>query len=118
MRRRQVGDGTTVAIQVRMYLATAWNELAPRHTDVIFVRADPNGLAYDRERDAVVLADARSGAVLRLDGSRCERLARVDVIRRARRDMLRRAQRVHRTWHCRSRRLYRPNRCVLRSMVP
>jgi sugar lactone lactonase YvrE len=61
-----------------MYLATAWNELAPRHTDVIFVRADPNGLAYDRERDAVVLADARSGAVLRLDGSRCERLARVD----------------------------------------
>jgi sugar lactone lactonase YvrE len=60
-----------------MNLATAWTE-PPRRTDVLFVRADPNGLAYDRERDAVLVADARSGAVLRLDGSRCDRLAKID----------------------------------------
>lgn len=44
----------------------------------ILVRADPNGLAYDRHADSLFVADGYSGAILRIEGHRQRRLATID----------------------------------------
>jgi sugar lactone lactonase YvrE len=44
----------------------------------IFVRADPNGLAFDRLSHTLYVADAHGGRVLRVAGGRVERLAAID----------------------------------------
>lgn len=44
----------------------------------ILVRADPNGLAYDRHTHALFVADSYSGAVLRIDGHHQRRIATID----------------------------------------
>jgi len=45
----------------------------------ILVRADPNGLAYDRHGDSLYVADGYSGAILRIDGHRQRRLVTIDA---------------------------------------
>jgi sugar lactone lactonase YvrE len=44
----------------------------------ILVRADPNGLAYDRHTDTLFVADGYSGAILRIDGPGQRRIATID----------------------------------------
>lgn len=44
----------------------------------LYVRADPNGLAYDRRADALYVADTRGGAVVRVDRDQHRRIARID----------------------------------------
>jgi sugar lactone lactonase YvrE len=43
----------------------------------MFVRADPNGLAFDPATDVLYLADAKTGSVIALDGKREVRIARI-----------------------------------------
>lgn len=47
-------------------------------TAPILLRADPNGLAYDRHTDALYVADGASGAIVRIDGERHTRIATID----------------------------------------
>lgn len=44
----------------------------------ILVRADPNGLAYDRHSDSLFVADGYSGAIVRIDGERQRRIATIE----------------------------------------
>ncbi len=44
----------------------------------IQVRADPNGLAYDRHTNALFVADGYSGAIVRIDGHLQRRIATID----------------------------------------
>jgi sugar lactone lactonase YvrE len=44
----------------------------------IFVRADPNGLAYDRTSNALFAADGKSGALIRIDGERETTIASIE----------------------------------------
>lgn len=44
----------------------------------ILVRADPDGVAYDRPTDTLFVADGYSGAVLRIEGQRQRRIATID----------------------------------------
>jgi DNA-binding beta-propeller fold protein YncE len=43
----------------------------------IFVRADPNGLAFDRTTDRLYVADAKTGSVLVIDGAHEMSVARI-----------------------------------------
>jgi sugar lactone lactonase YvrE len=57
-------------------MATAFSHEAREADDTtIVVRAEPNGLAFDRDREALYVADAKSAAVIRIEGRRHTRIA-------------------------------------------
>ncbi len=47
-------------------------------TAPILLRADPNGLAFDRHTGALYVADGASGAIIRIDGDRQSRIATIE----------------------------------------
>ena len=58
-----------------MVAVHAWSE--ERSSEVIAVAADPNGLAYDRARRTLYVADGETGAVLAVSGGRTRRVAAI-----------------------------------------
>lgn len=44
----------------------------------ILVRADPNGLAYDRHTSTLFVADGYTGSILRVEGHHQRRIATID----------------------------------------
>jgi sugar lactone lactonase YvrE len=49
----------------------------PEDVSAIFVRADPNGLAFDRTTERLYVADAKTGSVLTIDGAHATSVARI-----------------------------------------
>lgn len=75
----RVTSGTKVAeSQPCMHMHNALALEADDDLQPIVVRADPNGLAYDRHTSTLFVADGYTGSILRIEGHHQRRIATID----------------------------------------